>query len=435
MILGKKLYPNSVFKKFANLKFAISLLFLIGVVIALGTFIEQEQSLSFYQTNYSTANPIFGFLDWNFILRCKLDHIYTAFWFNILLFLFGASLLSCTFTTQLPSLKKFRLWNFLKARQQFNTLSQNSIVDNNFSNSVMYGLHESNFHLFRQGKKNYAYSGLLGRVGPIIVHISIMMLLIGSTLGSFSGYTAQQIVPRGEIFHLQNIIRSGSTSYIPQDLAWRVNDFWITYTKELKTNQFYSDLSLINSDGIEVKRKTIFVNEPFVYKGLTLYQTDWDILGLKIQLNNNSFYQLPLQKITKSGRTFWFGSINSGPSNSSQFSILVNDLRGNILIYNNQGSLITECKIGDEIMLTSDFEIKFNEFITSTGLQIKSDPGIPVVYTSFFLLMCSVYLSFISYSQVWQIEDGLKIIIGGKSNRAVLYFQQEFRKIIRTFNS
>ena len=69
----------------------------------------------------------------------------------------------------------------------------------------MYGLHESNFHLFRQGKKNYAYSGLLGRVGPIIVHISIMMLLIGSTLGSFSGYTAQQIVPRGEIFHLQNI--------------------------------------------------------------------------------------------------------------------------------------------------------------------------------------------------------------------------------------
>jgi cytochrome c biogenesis protein len=153
MILGKKLYPNSVFKKFANLKFAISLLFLIGVVIALGTFIEQEQSLSFYQTNYSTANPIFGFLDWNFILRCKLDHIYTAFWFNILLFLFGASLLSCTFTTQLPSLKKFRLWNFLKARQQFNTLSQNSIVDNNFSNSVMYGLHESNFHLFRQGKK------------------------------------------------------------------------------------------------------------------------------------------------------------------------------------------------------------------------------------------------------------------------------------------
>ena len=78
---------------------------------------------------------------------------------------------------------------------------------NNFSNSLTFGLHESSFHVFRQGKKNYAYSGLLGRVGPIIVHASIMILLIGSIWGSFSGYTAQQIIPRGEVFHLQNILQ------------------------------------------------------------------------------------------------------------------------------------------------------------------------------------------------------------------------------------
>ena len=29
-----------------------------------------------------------------------------------------------------------------------------------------------------------------------------MILLIGSIWGSFSGYTAQQIIPRGEVFHL-----------------------------------------------------------------------------------------------------------------------------------------------------------------------------------------------------------------------------------------
>ena len=36
--------------------------------------------------------------------------------------------------------------------------------------------------------------------------------------------------------------------------AWRVNDFWITYTNELKTNQFYSDLSLLDSSGYEVQK-------------------------------------------------------------------------------------------------------------------------------------------------------------------------------------
>ena len=79
--------------------------------------------------------------------------------------------------------------------------------------------------------------------------------------------------------------------------TWRVNDFWITYTNELKTNQFYSDLSLLNDNGFELKRKTIFVNEPFVYNDTTIYQTDWDILGLKVVIDDNKTIQIPLRKI------------------------------------------------------------------------------------------------------------------------------------------
>ena len=144
MALIKKFYPSSIFKKLANLKLAIGLLFLIGFVIALGTFIEQEQSLLYYQSNYPSTNPIFGFIDWNFIFLFNLDHIYTAYWFVLLLLLFGASLLSCTFTTQFPSLKKFRLWTFLKVNSQFSNLSQNVLIRDKLSNSATYCLHESN---------------------------------------------------------------------------------------------------------------------------------------------------------------------------------------------------------------------------------------------------------------------------------------------------
>jgi cytochrome c biogenesis protein len=435
MVLIKKFYSNSFFRVLANLKLAIGLLFIIGFVIALGTFIEQEQSLIYYQNNYPSTTPILGFIDWNFIFQFNLDHIYTAYWFILLLVLFGASLLSCTFTTQLPSLKKFRLWNFLRAPNQFNKLSQNIKIEDNLSNGVTYCLHESNFHIFRQGRTNYAYSGLLGRVGPIIVHASIIMLLIGSVWGLLGGYTIQQIIPRGEVFHLQNIIRSATSSYVPQDFSCRVNDFWITYTREFKINQFYSDLSIINGNGDEIKRKTIFVNEPFIYNGVTLYQTDWDILGLKLQLNGGSSYQLPLQKIVKSGRNFWFGSVVIDNNSSARFSILINDLRGSISIYNSQGILVKDCLIGDEVQLTESVALKFNDFISSTGLQIKSDPGISLVYMSFFFLMFSVYLSFISYSQVWQVEHSTNLMLGGKSNRAVLYFQQEFRKIVKSLQS
>ena len=35
----------------------------------------------------------------------------------------------------------------------------------------------------------------------------MIILLLGSTLGSFSSYTAQEIIPRGEVFHIQKLKR------------------------------------------------------------------------------------------------------------------------------------------------------------------------------------------------------------------------------------
>ena len=53
---------TKIFKKLANLQFAIGLLITIGFLIALGTIIEQDQSLNFYKTNYPESNPLFGLL-------------------------------------------------------------------------------------------------------------------------------------------------------------------------------------------------------------------------------------------------------------------------------------------------------------------------------------------------------------------------------------
>jgi cytochrome c biogenesis protein len=290
----QKFYPDRLLKKLANLQLAIGLLFTIGIIVAIGTIIEQDQGISFYQQNYPDTSPILGFLTWKFLLFFNLDHIYTSYWFSALLFLFGLSLFACSFSVQLPVLRRLRRWKFYTNVKNAMGITDN--IPNNLTNNLAYQLHSSNYTFFRQGKKTYAYSGLLGRFGPIVVHASIILLLIGSTIGSFSGYMAQEVVPRGELFHTKNLIKFGNFTNIPQNLSWRINDFWITYTEEFKTNQFYSDLSLIDNSGTELKRKTIFVNEPFVYKGLTLYQTDWDIVGLKYTRNGKQPTQLSLKK-------------------------------------------------------------------------------------------------------------------------------------------
>ena len=422
----QKIYPDRILKKLANLQLAIGLLLTIGIIVALGTFIEQDQSLIFYKQNYPETKPILGFVTWQLITFLNLDRIYTSWWFILLLFIFALSLLSCTLSVQLPALKRFRRWKFYTNVTKSNGIEKKLPLIT--TNSFTYQLHSSNYHIFRQGKKNYAYSGLLGRAGPIVVHASIILLLCGSTIGSISGYMAQEIVPRGELFHVQNLIKFGSFSTIPQTISWRVNDFWITYTETLKTNQFYSDLSLLDPFGNEIKRKTIFVNEPFVYKGLTLYQTDWDIVGLKVLEKNDVTTQVSLKKISKNGRKFWFGSITT-PYNR-RFSVLTNDLQGNIFLYDEKGILIKQCKIGEKILLPDNTNLMFIDFLTSTGLQIKEDPGIRTVYLAFLFLIISVYASFITYSQIWATENFKTLALAGNSNRAVLFFQTEFGKLI-----
>ena len=98
---------TKIFKKLANLQFAIGLLFTIGFMIAIGTIIEQDQGLNFYKENYPEIKPVFGFLSWKIITLLGFDRVYSAWWFVITLLLFGSSLLACTFTTQLPSVKTF----------------------------------------------------------------------------------------------------------------------------------------------------------------------------------------------------------------------------------------------------------------------------------------------------------------------------------------
>ena len=167
------------------------------------------------------------------------------------------------------------------------------------------------------------------------------------------------------------------------------------------------------------------------FKDLVLYQTDWDIVGLKLRLDENKMFQVPLKKVTKGSNRFWFGSLSLDNVLKTNLTIVANDLSGVIYLYDDKGVLVQESFIGGFIKTDNNLSIQVSDFITSTGLQIKSDPGINTVYLSFFLLIVSIYVSFFTYSQIWLVELAKDIKVGGNSNRSVLFFQEDFRKIVR----
>ena len=417
---------QKVFRLLADLRFSIFILLLISFCSIAGTIIEQDQSIETYKINYPLTNPIFGFLSWDYILKFGLDHIYKTWWFLGLIFLFGFSLVLCSFLQQLPSLKIARRCQFFRTTKQFYKLKISTILNNFSFNKIISRIKEKQYSIFQQKNILYCYKGLIGRIAPIIVHFSMILILLGTIFGSLFGFKAQEIVPKTENFHIQNILNNGPLTIIPKTSA-RINDFWITYTKKKTISQFYSDISILNQDGREIDRKTIYVNYPLIYKGIYYYQTDWNLIGLRFQNSRNQIIEYPLINILNNQDKVWLTWISNNQTLDNGNIVIIDNLEGYCSIYNEKGQFIGNLELNEKINLIQP--ITLLEIISSTGLQIKTDPGIPMIYSGFFFLMVSTLISYITYSQIWIIKKNQKIFIGGNTNRAIFEFELEFFNI------
>ncbi len=428
---------QKLISRLADLRLAIILLLAIALFSATGTIIEQGQSVAFYQNNYPQEPAVLGFLSWQLILTLGLDHVYTTWWFVSLLVIFGSSLTACSFTRQIPNLKSARRWQYYKRPSQFEKLALSTKLSNLSVDQVIPELEKHNYKIFQEGNQLYARKGIIGRIGPIVVHISMLIILIGAIWGAFTGFMAQEKVATGETFQVQNIFEAGklSQSQVPQDWKVRVNDFWIDYTKEGAIDQFYSDLSVVDLEGNELKQETIHVNHPLRYDGVTFYQTDWGISAVKVQINNSPTFKLPMAKLNQEGEgNLWGTWVPIKPDLSEGVSLLARDLKGTLLVYDTSGKLTGVVRPGMEIQLEG-ITLKVLDLIGSTGLQIKADPGIPIVYTGFGLLMIGVVMSYVSHSQIWALQQGNYLYLGGKTNRAQVGLEKEFLEIVSSLES
>jgi cytochrome c biogenesis protein len=419
---------QKILKVLANLRFAIFILLLISFVSIAGTVIEQDQLIEVYKQNYPLTNPVFGFLTWDQILKFGLDHVYKTWWFFILNFLFGISLISCTFLQQLPSVKIARRCQFFRRTEQFYRLKIFTILNSFSLNKILLKIRKNNYSIFQQKNIVYCYKGLTGRIAPILVHLSMILILLGTIIGSLLGFKAQEIVPNTENFHIQNTINVGQLSIIPKTTA-RINDFWITYTKNKTISQFYSDLSILDNQGNETKRKTISVNHPLVYQSSYYYQTDWNLIGLRFQIPKNEIIEYPLINLLKNQNKIWLTWISNNQFINKGIIAIIDNLEGYCSIYNETGKFLGNIELNERV--NSQIPITLLEILSSTGLQIKTDPGIPIIYSGFFFLMISTLISYLTYSQIWILKKNQKLLIGGTTNRAFFDFELEFFKFIK----
>jgi cytochrome c biogenesis protein len=99
-------------------------------------------------------------------------------------------------------------------------------------------------------------------------------------------------------------------------------------------------------------------------------------------------------------------------------------MNGQFAMYNESGIFLGNFNIGDKINALK--ELTIFEIMTETGLQIKADPGIPLIYSGFAILMLSSLISYFSFTQFWLAQKAKTFLIGATANRAKLDLRFEF---------
>lgn len=409
---------------FTDLKFALFLLLIIALLSSVGSFIEQEEPLNFYRENYSSDHPIYGFIDSNLIINLGIDHVYRTWWFLTLLLCLGISLISCTITRQFPLFLNSKEFFFKQKKKSFANLPFFVRIKNVYylKENILLKIQTMNFYIYQNKRLIYAYKGLIGRISPILVHFSLIIILGGATFGAFKNFKAQEILPKGEIFHIQNPIAVGWFTSIPETTV-RVNDFWVEYEKN-KIHQFYSMISILDNYGSEIKSRTISVNNPLKYQSIDFYQSDWDLLGIRVKSQQNSkILEYPLFPLKQNTKT-WITWIES---NEKTYSLIFDQLENKFLIYNENGEFLKTAEIQKEI----DNYTNVIEILPATGLLIKYDPSIPLIYFGFALLMLTSSLSYLPYTQLWIFNNTKNTWIGAITNRGKIQFEIQFENLIR----
>jgi len=416
----------------SNLKFAIIILAIIAITSSIGSFIEQDEPISFYEENYPITKPIYGFITSNFLLSFGFDHIYSTWWFFSLLFILGSSLISCTITRQFPLFSNSKEYFFRKQKTSFLQLPFSIKLKNlyYFKENILLKIQQLNFYIYQKGNLLYGYKGLIGRISPILVHFSLIIILLGSFLGALQNFKAQELLPKGELFHVQNSLRIGWFTPLPT-FTTRVNDFWVEYENH-RIHQFYSNLSILDNYGNEIKTQTISVNNPLRYQQIDFYQSDWNLLGIRLQ-ELPSFlverdvspktYEFPVFALQKANKS-WITWINDEKESRS---LLFDQLENNVLIYDAAGNFLQVGNVGEPI--NSKFLLL--DVLPATGLQIKYDPSIIIIYLGFGLLMITSCLSYLPYTQIWIFQQKNISWIGSSTNRGKINLEIEFENLIR----
>ncbi len=441
---------NILVRFFSSVKLAVFLFIILAITSIIGTILPQGESLQFYLENYG---PFY----FKIIKTLQLYDTYHAWWYLALMGLFSVNLIVCTikrlpytmrlFKRDYLDLGKDALLNRpFKAQWQIAQKTNPADLKEEIKKSFLALVGKARMKQDVDGGQLYlAEKGRWNYWGVYLIHVSILIIFAGAVFGTFTGFKGRVMLLEGESTdHAVQMDAHGNIKKIPLGFTLKCNDFQVDFYPNGAPKLFKSDLSILEN-GQEVLKRSIVVNSPLTYKGVTFYQSSYQsVPDLKIRIVSSDGEQKILD-LSAFDKGLWpkkrilIGIIKYLPNvhGAPAARIYVGDVSG------NQGDAIwllkghdREVRVGRDTYRLSLISAK-EKFMT--GLQVKKDPGVWIVWLGCTIMIIGFGIVFwVGHRRTWlwigQDGDKLNIILAGQTNKNKVSFEKEFNKIKEAIN-
>lgn len=377
---------EQIWRVFSSMKLGLALLGILIVVSAIGTVVPQMGQSPEKAQQVSQIWKSMGF-----------TNLYSAVWFRLLLGALCINLIVC-------SIQRFtgiyqRTYK-LKPPTNLAQVSQKNRQEIKgkpalLRESVQAFLKQEGFKVTLSEESNHwsfiAIKRRLGNWGSLITHLSFVVLVIGALIGSIFGFKGYFMEGPGSTLSIQEIQLSKGS--IAETFSVRINSAEDRFLPNGERDNWYTDMSIIEN-GQEVARKTLSVNHPFKYEGITFYQANFangvdftaDMNGQEIPIllydQGQSYFQAPGTDL------YLVTAIQKG--SAQKVNALYQIYKGAAEKPVQTGMI----SMGETIDVQGTYQLTFNGIAGFTGLQVKKDPGVGLIWLGSGLLLAGLILAF-----------------------------------------
>ena len=366
----KKNIFRQVWDIWVSMKFATIMLIILGALSLLAMLMNE------YPSFFERGTWAYNFL--------KQHDPYSSIWYNTILLMIISSVFFCVIQRTQTVLQSFRFRRFrdaerIRKMRYFAEISPNADIETT--------LKKAGYKFAKNGNQLTASKFRLGPFGSWLSHVGLLVIFIGGMIysttskKSFHYLISDELQKTPIITDLEMDLSSLFSWEIPvtdkEKITVKVDSFRVRfYENSMMVSDYRSYVKIYDDEENLMKTHEITVNSPFIYKTVSIHQSDFKPLVEELFLNV--------------------------PNRDARIQRISNTLKS-----------------------------KHVEDQWITGLSMKKYHGKTVIFAGMIIGCLGLLLSFYFWRRdLWIAPHNGQILIGGRSAKNMVAFEREFKRML-----